>query len=449
MSAETHIPAKRPRSLLFGVDHLLHIRTDQLSFYARLQKTYGDVVRLRLGPYRIWYLFHPDAIEPVLTRQAGEFIRFRRMMDVLRQWNGDSLLLAEGRHWRDRRRKVLPAFQSRRLPAYGEQVVSRTARFCDMTANRADSRGEIVFDADQAMAQLSLDIAIRTMFGTEHPTIVGGVEKSVQDLSDIAFAETTSLINIPRWLPLPIARRKYQAMKVMDEFVTGLVSRALAHPGSEKAHLIFSLIKHHEGRAQAIRDDAMGLLIAGHETSGALLSWAFAMLAAFPAWLERAIDEVDTVLGCKPAGTPDLARLPIITAILHETLRLYPPAYTLFLRQALRDVDIRGHRVRRGDLVQIIPYITQRDDRFFEEAKRFDPARFIREADWPTYAYLPFGAGPRVCIGQNFGLMETGLVLATVLQRMVPEHGGPIPKPMARFSLRPTGGLPMTWRARR
>lgn len=449
MSAETNIPAKRPRSLLLGVDHLLHIRSDQLSFYARLQKTYGDVVRLRLGPYRIWYLFHPDAIEPVLTRQAGEFIRFRRMMDVLRQWNGDSLLLAEGHHWHDRRRKVLPAFQSRRLPAYGEQVVARTARFCDITANRADSRGEIVFDVDHAMAQLSLDIAIRTMFGTEHPTLEGRVEKAVQDLSDIAFAETTSLINIPRWLPLPIARRKHDAMKVMDEFVTGLVSRALAHPSSENAHLISSLIEHHEGRAQAIRDDAMSLLIAGHETSGALLSWAFTMLAAFPAWLERAIEEVDTVLGAEPAGTSDLARLPTITAILHETLRLYPPAYTLFLRQAVRDVDIRGHRVRRGDLVQIIPYITQRDDRFFDEAERFDPARFIRKADWPAYAYLPFGAGPRVCIGQNFGLMETGLVLATVLQRMVPEHGRPLPKPMARFSLRPSGGLPMTWRVRR
>jgi cytochrome P450 len=414
-----------------------------------LKQTRGDVVRLRLGPYRIWYLFHPDAIEPVLTRQASEFIRFRRMMDVLRQWNGDSLLLAEGRHWHDRRRKVLPAFQSRRLPAYGELVVAETARLCDGMAHKADSDGAFVFDVDQTMARLSLDIAIRTMFGADNPTQGHQIEAVVQDLSDVAFAETTSSITVPRWLPLPIARRKYRAMKVMEDFVTGLVSEALQHPAREGAHLISSLIEHHEGRADAIGDDAMSLLIAGHETSGALLTWAFAMLATFPAWLDRAVDEVDTVLGSERGKASDLVRLPTIMAILNETLRLFPPAYTLFLREALRDVDIQGHRIRRGDLVQVIPYITQRDERFFENAERFDPARFMCEPDWPPYAYLPFGAGPRVCIGQNFGLMETGLVLATVLQHMLPAKCDQLPKPVARFSLRPAGGLVLRWRTRR
>lgn len=449
MSVSTRKPRPRLASLLFGIDHLIRIRSDQLSFYAHLKKSRGDVVRLRLGPYRIWYLFHPDAIEAVLTKQAGEFIRFRRMMDVLRQWNGDSLLLAEGSHWRDRRRKVLPAFQSRRLPAYGELVVAETERLCEMVASKADGDGEVVFDVDQRMAKLSLDIAIRTMVGGDHPTLGHQIEMAVQDLSDVAFAETTSLINIPRWLPLPIARRKDRAMKIMEEFVTGLVSTALQQSAGEGAHLISSLIEHHEGRAQAIRDDAMSLLIAGHETSGALLTWAFAMLAAFPVWLERAIDEVDTVLGSERPQASDLVRLPTIMAILQETLRLYPPAYTLFLREALRDVDIQGHQVRRGDLVQVIPYITHRDDRFFENAERFNPARFMHAADWPPYAYVPFGAGPRVCIGQNFGLMETGLVLATVLQRMVPAQRDRLPEPMARFSLRPSGGLVLRWRTRR
>jgi hypothetical protein len=207
------------------------------------------------------------------------------MMDVLRQWNGDSLLLAEGRDWHDRRRKVLPAFQSRRLPAYGELVVAETARLCDGMAHKADSDGAFVFDVDQTMARLSLDIAIRTMFGADNPTQGHQIEAAVQDLSDVAFAETTSSITIPRWLPLPIARRKYRAMKVMEDFLTGLVSEALQHPARVGAHLISSLIEHHEGRADAIRDDAMSLLIAGHETSGALLTWAFAMLATSrPGW---------------------------------------------------------------------------------------------------------------------------------------------------------------------
>nr|WP_249406439.1 cytochrome P450 [Rhizobium sp. CFBP 13726] len=150
-----------------------------------------------------------------------------------------------------------------------------------------------------------------------------------------------------------------------------------------------------------------------------------------------------------PQLQSDLVRLPTIPAILNETLRLFPPAYTLFLREALRDVDIQGNRIRRGDLVQVIPDITQRDERVFENAERFEPARFMREPDWPPYAYLPFSAGPRVCIGQNFGLMETGLVLATVLQRMLLEQCDQSPKPVARFSLRPAGGLVLRWRTRR
>ncbi|MBB5575766.1 MULTISPECIES: cytochrome P450 [Rhizobium] len=449
MSSPPDIRSKQPNRFVLGIDHLLRIRSDQLAFYTRLHRDYGDVVQLRLGPYRLWYLFHPDFIEPVLTRQADAFIRFRRMMAVLRQWNGDSLLLAEGQHWRERRRKVLPAFQSRRLPAYGEAVVDETARLCETLAESADSRGQLLFDADQAMARLALNVAIRTLFGMRPVADGDRIETAVQDLSIVAFAESTSPLNIPNWLPLPLARRKRRAMRDMDEFVMGLVREALERSDDGGAYLISSLIEHHERRAAAIRDDAMSLLIAGHETSGALLAWALAALAAHPVWLGRALHEVDNVLGGSPPKTSDLARLPTITAILNETLRLYPPAYTLFLREALRDVEINGHMIRRGDLVQIVPFITQRDGRFFKDAKQFDPQRFMGEPDWPPYAYLPFGAGPRVCIGQNFGLMETALALTTMLQWMEPQPCDRMPAPAARFSLRPAAGMPLQWRTRR
>jgi cytochrome P450 len=448
MNVVADIKVKQPSAIFLGVDHLLRIRSDQLSFYSHLQKVDGDVVRLRLGPYRIWYFFHPDFIEPLLTKQASEFIRFRRMIAVLRQWNGDSLLLAEGHHWRERRRNVLPAFQSKRLPAYGDLVVAETTRLCTSLAGEVDNDGVISFDADQTMARLALDIAVRTMFGARPDARGNALEEAVQALSDVAFAESTSLFNIPGWLPLQIARRKRRAMKIMDKFVTGLVADALQRPFDDGAYLISSLIEHHDRRATAIRDDAMSLLIAGHETSGALLAWAFAALAFHPVWLSGALDEIDSVLGSAPAQMSDLARLPTITAILNETLRLYPPAYTLFLREALRDIEIEGHRIRRGDLVQVIPFITQRDGRFFEEADKFDPGRFMRDPDWPPYAYLPFGAGPRVCIGQSFGLMETTLALVTMLQRMKPEPLNQMPMPIARFSLRPGGGLPLRWRMR-
>ncbi|MBB3646683.1 cytochrome P450 [Rhizobium sp. BK619] len=297
------------------------------------------------------------------------------------------------------------------------------------------------------MARLALNIAVRTLFGARPAADIHEIETAVQDLSIVAFAESTSLI-IPGWLPLPLARRKRRAMQNMDEFVMGLVKEALERPGDGGAYLVSSLIEHHERCATAIRDDAMSLLIAGHETSGALLAWAIAALAARPEWLETALREVDSVLGGAPPKASDLTPLPTIAAILNETLRLYPPAYTLFLREALRDVDINGHTIRRGDLVQIVPFITQRDGRFFKDPARFDPQRFIGEPDWPPYAYLSFGAGPRVCIGQNFGLMETALALAAILQWMEPKPCDRMPAPTARFSLRPAGGMPLRWRLR-
>ncbi len=169
MTAPPDIRARQPGRLLLGVDHLLRIRTHQLDFYADMQRRHGDAVRLRLGPYRSWLLFHPDLFEPVLTRHAPSFVRFRKLTKVLRQWNGHSLVMAEGSDWKDRRRKVLPAFQTRRLPAYGEAVVRETMALCARMAERAGKDGRLAFDADAVMARLTLNIAARTMFGAEPP----------------------------------------------------------------------------------------------------------------------------------------------------------------------------------------------------------------------------------------------------------------------------------------
>jgi len=447
MTPPPDIRPSNPNPFLLGVDHLLRIRSDQLGFYEDLRRQHGDAVQARLGPYRLWYFFHPDLIEPVLTKQASSFIRFRKLMAVLRQWNGDSLLLAEGAHWRDRRRKVLPAFQSRRLPAYGDAIVDETSSFLtDLTAS-ADTTGRLRFDADAAMARLTLNIAVRTMFGARPPGAGHHIESAVQTLSAVAFAESTSL-RLPIWLPLPAARRKRDAMAVMQNFVGELVDEALAREDEDGAFLISSLVEHHERNAGAIRDDAMSLLIAGHETSGALLGWALAALAKHPEWLQRAVDEVDTTLAGRPPCMADLMQLPIVTAVINETLRLYPPAYTLFPREATSDLEISGQRIRRGDLVQVVPYLTQRDERFFDNAQTFNPDRFRAPATWPTYAYLPFGAGQRVCIGQSFGLMETALALARILQVMLPDPIADMPEAMARYSLRPRGGLELGWTLR-
>ncbi|MGH1575612.1 cytochrome P450 [Planktotalea sp.] len=441
------IVQSQPTPYLLGLDHLAQIKRDQLQFYARMRAKHGDVVRLRLGPYRSHLLFHPAHIEELLTRKWDAFIRFEKLTDVVRQWNGDSVLLAEGDEWRARRRKVMPAFQTKRLPHYGQMAVEQAERLGKSIAARAGTTG-VQIDTDASMAHLTLDIAMRTLFGAPPCPNGNEVERAIQVLSSTAFRESTSPATLPDWLPLKAKRDKRWAMKVMDDLVSGLVHLRMKRGESgDQDDLLASLIAQHNGIFTDTRNDVMSLLIAGHETSGALLGWLFACLAREPHWLEKVQTELGTALEGRMPSAADIVHLPILRAVIDETLRLFPPAYTLFLRQASKPVDILDVSLKRGDLVQIIPYMTQRDERFFENPDRFDPTRFLGDQTWPKYAYIPFGAGPRVCIGQNFGLMETCLVAATLLSYITPAPMARIPDTHPQFSLRPRDGLNMIWHA--
>lgn len=441
-----NLVSSNPSPWLIGLDSLVRIRSDQLGFYERLRSRHGDHVQLRLGPYRSHLFFHPDHIEVLLARKSSAFIRFRKLTDVVRQWNGNSLLIEEGESWRVRRRKVLPAFQTRRLPAYGRAAVAEAEHLCRTLREDAQS-GAIRFDTDAVMAKLTLDIATRTLFGAPPRENGFEIEAAIQVLSDTAFSESTSPVTLPDWVPVKRKRQKLWAMKVMDDLVSELVRAGIARgKGAASSDLLGSLIEHHDADFTDIRNDVMSLLIAGHETSGALLSWLFACLAVYPHCLKAVSEELAEVLGGASPTPEMMTELPVLRATINETLRLYPPAYTLFLREAAEPVEILGVTLAKGDLAQIVPYITHRDPRFFANPVRFDPARFLSEPTWPQFAYRPFGAGPRVCIGQNFGLMESCLVAATILQRLSPEPIEALPCPDPKFSLRPSGGLPMTWR---
>jgi cytochrome P450 len=300
------------------------------------------------------------------------------------------------------------------------------------------------------MARLTLDIATTTLFGAGPLADGDELEAAIQVLSDTAFHESTAPWTLPDWLPLPSKRRKLWAMGVMRRTVTGLVERRLAalRDAGDQDHgdLLSMLVQQHAGDAAAIRDDSVSLLIAGHETTGALLSWLFACLARSPGALRIVQEELRTTLQGRLPAASDLQALPWTNAVVEETLRLYPPGYSLFLRRAQRDVTIGDLKICPGDNVLIVPYVLHRDPRWFDDPEAFDPRRFRRPATWPQYAYLPFGAGPRVCVGQSFALMEACLTVATILQRWEPLPIAAMPEPSAKFSLRPRGGLPMTWR---
>ena len=436
-----------PVSHSFGLNHLRRLRTDQLDFYQDMQDRYGDSVAVRFGPYRVWLLFHPDHAETVLATQAETFGRFEPTMRILSQWTGGGLFNAEGEAWRLRRRQVLPAFASKRLPGYGERIVARTLALREDWERRCND-GALRVDTDREMVALTITIVGDTLFGEPLDDSTGSIAGAVATMSDIAFRESTMIVRPPAFLPTPHNRRKAEMIATMVGIVDRIVEERLSVERADRGDLLSMLIEECGADRKVLRDEVMTLLIAGHETSSAAATWAAMLLGGAPRdTVNRLLDEIAAATGDRPPTTADLRAMPFLRAVCCEALRLYPPGYTMFLRRAAKDAMVGNAPIKCNDVVQVVPWIIQRDPRWFEGPEDFVPERFLRDPTWPAYAYLPFSAGPRVCVGQSFAMMEMALVLATVLQRFVPMATDPV-QPEAKFSLRPRGGLPQVWRLR-
>lgn len=438
--------ATGPSSMMLGLNHLARLKSDQLGFYRDMQARYGDAVPVRLGPYRNWLLFHPDHAEAVLAKQAENFRRFEPTMRILAQWTGQDLFVVEGEAWRERRRQVLPAFASKRLPEYGNRIVARAAALRRDWESRCDD-GLLTVDTDAEMIALTITIVGDTLFGEPLDDATGTLIRAVGSLSDIAFRESTMILPMPRFVPTRHNRRKAETVSVMNRMVDRIVSPRLQGEFVDRGDLLSMLIEQCGADRQAVHDEVLTLLIAGHETSSAGMSWCAMLLGSAGRDVRRRLlDEIRNAVGDRLPTFADLADMPFLRAVCSEALRLYPPGYTMFLRRANNDIDVRGARIRKDEVVQIVPWISQRDPRWFEAPDNFVPDRFLAEPTWPSYAYLPFSVGPRVCIGQSFALMELALALATLLQRFEPMAPSKMVEPEAKFSLRPRGGLPQVWR---
>lgn len=434
-----------PSSLFLGIDALYHIRDNALTYYQKLHSDYGDAVKVRLGPYRCWFIFHPNHVEQILAKKSDSFIRFEKIMNILKQWNGESLLIAEGDSWNKRRRKVLPSLTQQRIPNYANLVAKHANDFTDNLMAEINLHGMCDSNIDDDMAQYALDIAGITLFGKKIGSVAEPISEAVKCLSEIAYNETTSPFTLPNFIPSSANRHKKKVIGTMKQFIEEIVSERKNKASGKQQDLLSILMTHHNGDNTAIEEDVISLLIAGHETSGSTLSWLFLLLAKHPNVLQKIQTELDHVLGDEIASYDDLRKLPYLNATIQETMRLYPAAYALFCRRATEDVDIGGAIIKKGELVQFFPYITQRDSRWFKDADRFNPDRFMNEETWPKYAYFPFGAGPRICIGQSFGMMEVALTAAIILKKLSLLPSEPTLKGTPRFSLRPNEGIKITF----
>lgn len=455
------MPSRRPpgpSSALFGLREVLKVRRDMLAYYAGLHAAYGDAARVRFGPYVQHVFFHPNQIREVLLTKADCFVKAARAHAVLSQWDGDGLVLSEGEFWRRQRRLMQPAFHHDRVARMAGDMVSITSELRDRWGAECERGGNCDVEVNDAMTALTLNIASKTLFGADVSDHTARLGAAVAALSDEAVRELQEPLTLPRWFPAARVRRKWEAIELIDRTTRDIIAERRAS-GEDRGDLLSMLLHavddEGDGRGmtdEQARDEVVTLFLAGHDTSAAALTWVFYHLAREREVSARVERELDALGGAVPTMA-DLRRLPFLEMVVKETLRLNPPAVGLFPRQATEEVEIGGHRVRRGEQVQLLTYVTQRDSRWFPDPERFDPERFApgRVEAIPPHAYFPFGAGPRVCIGRQFALVEVQLVAATLLQRLSVSAlpGAPDARLHARLSLRPEGGLRLRWTTRK
>ena len=425
------------------------MRRDYLGFTSNLQRQYGDVTFMRLGYERAIDVFDPELARRLLVDHAQHLVRWERGIEVFEQVFGQSVLVTEGATWQRQSRMLQPAFTPRRVAGYA--ALMREAAREALDAAVPQCRAEAWVGMDALFSQLAMDAILRTLFSTRATSDVEAASEATQTLSAVAMHEMFRPMTLPDWLPLPGKAAKRRAMRTLRELVERHIRQrhqaGSSAPQDDLLAMLLSLRDETTGEALSeteVFDQCMVSFQAGHETSATALLWWSRLLAGHPAAAARAQAEVDTVLGTREPGPDDLAALPWLTATLKEAMRLYPPIAALMTRRATQDIELGGWHIARGTMLRLTPWVLQRDARVYSRPDEFMPERFLPDASTlPRSAWMPFGTGPRVCIGQHFAMLEMTLVAAMLLQRYtlaLPADAPPL-VPVLNVTLRPAGGV--------
>ena len=473
------------------MDLLVRFRSDRLGFLLDLA-SYGDVSHLALQGRHFYLLNHPDLIQDVLVTNDRLFVK-SRALQVARRLLGEGLLTSEGDFHLRQRRLVQPAFHRQRMAAYGEVMAAYAARSSERWSAQGDA---LTVDMAEEMMRLTLAIVGKTLFDAD---VEGEAQEIGQSLTAALHGLSRTLLpggERLEKLPLPANQRAEEARERLEATIYRLIRERRAS-GEDRGDLLSMLLAardEDESEAtarsednsarlswepasqgpqsslltprsslstprspqlgmtdQQVRDEAMTLFLAGHETTANALTWTWYLLSQNSVEERQLHAEVDRVLGGRLPTMDDVPNLPYTRMVLSEAMRLCPPVYAIG-RQAVEDYEVRGYVLPAGSTVFVSQYVMHRDSRYWFDAERFDPNRWTPEAQArrPKFTYFPFSAGPRVCIGESFAWTEGILVLATLAQRWQARLvlGHPVmPEPL--ITLRPKFGMRMTLHERK
>jgi cytochrome P450 len=438
------VPPGPPRTATFGL--LRQLIGDRLGLMAAAADRYGDAVRIAVGPKVLYFFNHPDHAKHVLTDNSTNYHKGFGLAQAKRAL-GDGLLTSEGELWRKQRKVIQPVFQHKRLAKHADVIVDEAAKLVGRI--RSHAAGEPV-DVVREMNGLTLGVLGRTLLDADLG-VFESIGHSFEAVQDQAMFEAVSLSKVPTWVPLPKQRRFRKARAELQDVVDKLVADRKARGGELGDDVLSRLIVStgeetdpQVGR-QRMLDELVTLMLAGHETTASTLGWTFYLVDQHPEVARRLHEEAVAVLGDRLPVYEDLRQLTYTSMVIEEVMRLYPPVWMLS-RLAQAEDEVGGYHVPAGVDVMICPYTLHRHPEFWDAPLRFDPERFdpSRSANRPRYAYIPFGAGPRFCVGNHLGMMEATFVTAMVFRelRLTKAPGYKVvPEPM--LSLRVRGGLPM------
>jgi cytochrome P450 len=404
-----------------------------------LQRDYGDIVTMRYYNFRVFFISHPDYIEQVLVTDNRKFIK-GRILRKNKQLFGNGLLTSEGDFWLRQRRLAQPAFHRGRVASYADTMVRFASRMASEWRDGAER------DIHAEMMRLTLSIVAKTLFDADvdrEAKRVGHALEAIMQLN----SDFRKLILTPTWLPTPRKIRATIATAKLNRIIYRFIDERRVS-GIDNGDLLSMLLAARDDDGsrmtnRQLRDEAITIFLAGHETTANALSWTWMLLAQNPQVETKLHEELDAVLGGRTPTVDDLPSLRYTGHVVAESLRLYPPAWGM-ARVAIEDTEIAGYPIPKGCGVSLAQWVVHRDPRWFDAPLEFRPERW--EGDLlkrlPRFAYFPFGGGPRQCIGNNFAVMEASLLLATLAQQF---RISLIPCkeiiPAASITLRPKTGI--------
>ncbi|WP_394834168.1 cytochrome P450 [Pendulispora rubella] len=450
MKRETNAQPPSPSGGLPYFGHTFEAGRDPLGFFGKAARDHGDIVQFDFGPYRYVLANEPESIKRVLVDNAKNYIKgysYRGLRLIL----GQGLVTSEGDFWRRQRKLAQPAFHREKLADLAQRMTDAAS---DMLARWYRHPSGTTLDVHAEMMRVTLDVVGRTLLSQSLDERAEGIGDAMAVTVRIASDYAATPFPLPMWVPTPKNLRFKRAKRTLDALVLDIIAERRKTSDVGRRDLLSMLMAARDEETneamtdQQLKDEVMTIVTAGHETTANAMSWTLYLLSRHPDVARRVEAEADAVLGTRLPALEDLPRMPYARAVIEESMRLYPPVWAVE-REALADDVLGGYHIPKGTMVAILPYVLHRHPAYWDNPEGFDPDRFTAGTERPRYAYLPFGGGPRICIGNAFAMMEAQILLAMIATRyrlQLPAGARVELEPVV--TLRPLHGMPMTlvWR---